>query len=201
LGTRLVVESERRGISETTRLLVVICFFLLIAAIILFTTLQNQWNLISELQEDLERSRFTAHKNYWRFYYTKPENQNFGIDGLEVTLSAYNWSLPYRKFEFDCSEMSACLEQYLENRGWNTSIAVGFSHAWLLVETNESDYTPVEATTLEIIYDDNENYDNYFGYEHLFKNIYSADAFDADEFTWWTSYGYTDSEWVEYFIP
>ncbi|MFW9832350.1 MAG: hypothetical protein ACFFD8_11305 [Candidatus Thorarchaeota archaeon] len=197
----MVVESERRGISETNRLLVVICFFLLIASIVLFTTLQKQWNLISELQEDLERSRFTAHKNYWRFYYTKPENQNFGIDGLEETLSAYNWSQPYRQFEFDCSEMSAYLEQYLENRGWNTSIAVGFSHAWLLVETNESDYTPVEATSLEIIYDDNENYDNYFRYEHLFKNIYSAHAFDATEFRWYTSYGYTDPEWVEYFTP
>jgi len=169
--------------SETTRLLVVICFFSLFASIILFTSLQNQWSQNSELHEDLERSQFTAHKNFWFFYYTKPENQNFGIDELEETLSAFNWSLPYRTNEFDCSEMSAYLERYLENQGWNTSIATGFSHAWLLVETNESDYTPVEATILETIYDDNENYDNYFGYDHLFKNIYSANSFNVDEFS------------------
>lgn len=101
--------------------------------------------------------------------------------------------------EFDPREMSAYLERYLENQGWNTSIATSRYRPWLLVETDEDNYTPVEAKTLEIIYDDNEFYDDYFDYDHIFKNIYSANDFALNDFNWWVSYGvYTDPEWKEY---
>lgn len=188
--------------SDTTKLLFFGCISLLVISAIFFRLFQNQLSFSNELQEDLKRSRVSSQRNFWFFYYTKPEDQKFGIDELEDTIDAFNWSMSYQKFEFDCSEMSAYLERYLENLGWNASIAVGFEHAWLLVETSEGNYTPVEAPVLEVINDTDEFYDYYFDYDHLFKNIYSANEAAFDEFNWWIPYGlYTDSEWKEHFKP
>lgn len=181
------------------KLLIFVCICLVILSAFL---LLNQWSLYSEFQEDLERCRTIKQRSFWFFYYVKPEDQNFGIDGLEETLSTFNRSLRYSTMEFDLREMSAFLERYLENQGWNTSIATGSYRAWLLVEIDEGNYAPVEAKTLEIIYDYNEHYDDYFDYGHLFMNIYSANDFAPDDFRWWVPYGlYTDSEWVEYYAP
>lgn len=194
----MAAESEDRILSDTSVFLVFICLILLVFSIASFTLLQNQWNLNSELQERLERSQSKQTQSFWFFYYSKPKKQSFGIDELREALHTFNWSLRYRAWEFDCSEMSAFLERYLENQGWNTSIAVGFEHAWLIVETTEGNYTPVEAQHLEIIYSDNEEYDNYFKYDYLLKNIYSAQDFAHDEFNWWIPYGlYTDPDWKE----
>lgn len=182
------------------KLLVFVFICLLIFSALFFSSFQNQWSLYSEIQKDLERCRTIKQRSFWYFYYVKPEDQNFGIDGLEVTLSTFNRSLRYSTMEFDLREMSGYLERYLENQGWNTSIAVGSSRAWLLVETDEGSYTPVEAKTLEIIYDDNEHYADYFNYDHLFKNIYSANDFGTSHFNWWEELP-SDSEWIERYIP
>ena len=184
------------------KLLVFVFICLLIFSALFFSSFQNQWSLYSEIQKDLERCRTIKQRSFWFFYYVKPEDQSFGLDGLEVTLSTFNRSLRYSTIEFDPREMSGYLERYLENQGWNTSIATSSYRPWLLVETDEGNFTPVEAKTLEIIYDDNEFYDDYFDYDHLFKNIYSANDFAPDNFNWWVSYGlYTDPEWIEYYTP
>lgn len=126
------------------------------------------------------------------FYYMLPEYQKFGVYDLDDELFGLLWSEPYEAGVFDCGEMSACLEWYLENRGWNVVIAVGDApfggsyHAWLLVETSVGAYMPVEATSLEILWWADPYFDNYFVYDFIFEDIHEAMDFYETEVDWWT---------------
>ena len=90
------------------------------------------------------------------FYYLKPE-QKFGVYDLDDELDGIRWIKPYQEGVFDCSDMSAYLEWYLENEGWHAKIVLGDSlsgsgkHAWLLVETSEGKYMPVESTSIKVV--------------------------------------------------
>jgi len=125
------------------------------------------------------------------FYYVPPDEQKFGVYDLEDELYGLEWTHPYEEGVFDCSEMSASMERYLENEGWNTLIIVGDSpfgsgrHAWLLVETSDGKYMPVESTTIEIVWWPNPNFDNYFEYDHSFETIQDALVYSETEFDWW----------------
>ena len=131
------------------------------------------------------------------FYYISPEggkpDRKYGIRELADTLSDGKWLVDYKREVFDCSEMSAFLERYLELQGWHTYIAVGESptgtgrHAWLLVETSPNRYTPVEATVPKVIYPDDPHYDNYFDYDHIFESIEDAVKYSQTEFDWWNA--------------
>ena len=87
--------------------------------------------------------------------------------------------------------MSAYLEMRLENEGYHTIIVAGESpfsdgrHAWLLVETNEERYMPVEATEWKIIYWQDPCFDNYFEYDHEFETIQDALDYNYEEYNWW----------------
>ena len=124
------------------------------------------------------------------FYYVEPE-QKFGVYELDDELYGWEWYIPYEEGVFDCSEMSAYLEWYLENEGWNTIIVVGDSpfgpgfHAWLLVETSEGKYMPVESTTAEIVWWDDPYFDNYWIYDYTFETIQDALDYYETEFDWW----------------
>ena len=128
---------------------------------------------------------------FFFFYYVEPEEQKFGVYNLDSDLYGLNWSEPYQEDVFDCSEMSACLEWYLENRGWHVRIASGDApfgggyHAWLLVETSLGHYMPVESTTLEIVWWDDPYFDNYFVYDRELEDIHGAIAYLKYEFDWW----------------
>jgi hypothetical protein len=110
---------------------------------------------------------------------------------LADEIYGYEWIDPYQEGVFDCSEMSAYLEWELENKGWHTLIIAGDSpfgsgrHAWLLVETSQGKYMPVETTTMEIVWWDNPYFDNYFIYDYSFEDIQEALAYDESEFDWW----------------
>lgn len=125
------------------------------------------------------------------FYYTKPFEQKFGVYDLRDELQGLEWTEPYQAGVFDCSEMSACLEWYLENAGWNATIVLGDTpfgegyHAWLLVETSIDHFTPVECTTIEIVWWDNPYFDNYFIYDYRFDTIHEAMSYFKYEFDWW----------------
>lgn len=125
------------------------------------------------------------------FYYSKPFEQKFGVYDLRDELQGLEWTEPYQEGVFDCSEMSACLEWYLENAGWNASIVLGDApfgegyHAWLLVETSTGQYTPVECTTIGIVWWDNPYFDNYFIYHYRFETIQEAMSNFKFEFDWW----------------
>jgi len=124
------------------------------------------------------------------FYYVETE-QKFGVYELDDELYGWEWYVPYEENVFDCSEMSAYLEWYLENEGWNTIIVIGDApfdtgyHAWLLVETSEGKYTPVESTTAEIVWWEDTNFDNYWIYDDTFETIQDALAYSETEFDWW----------------
>jgi len=89
--------------------------------------------------------------------------------------------------------MSVFLEWYLENEGFHTKIITGISpddsgvkHAWLLVETSDGKYMPVEATQWSVVYWDSPYFDNYFEYGLMeFENIQEAIAYAPEEFDWW----------------
>lgn len=102
------------------------------------------------------------------FYYVKPSEQKYGVHDLAKELESLKWIRPYQEDVFDCSEMSAYLEWYLENEGWHTIIVVGDSpfgagrHAWLLVETSPNRYMPIEPSNIQVVWWDNPHFDNYY---------------------------------------
>jgi hypothetical protein len=127
------------------------------------------------------------------FYYAPLMEQQYGVSELEECLSRWNWvEGTYKAGSFDCGEMSAFLEWYLENEGWNTVIVVGDTpsgsgrHAWLLVETSEEGWMPVEATQWEVVYWDSPLFDAYWDYEYKFEDIQEALSYDASGFVWWS---------------
>ena len=147
------------------------------------TTLQNKIDSLNLLISEYDEAMFF-------FYYVVPE-QKFGVYDLEDDLYGLEWLYPYEGDVFDCSEMSAYLEWYLEGEGWNTLIIVGDApfgggyHAWLLVETSEGHYMPVESTTIEIVWWEDPYFDNYFIYDYTFETILDAVAYSETEFDWW----------------
>lgn len=101
-------------------------------------------------------------KEIWMylFYYVPPleTKRKYGLEALENELKGLEWVREWRADVFDCSEMSAYLERYLEIEGWHTYIAVGKNptgagnHSWLIIEVYSGKYIPVEATTIKIVY-------------------------------------------------
>lgn len=126
------------------------------------------------------------------FYYVKPE-QKYGVYDLSDWLKKWKWIKPYQEGVFDCSEMSAYLERKLENEGWHTKTVVGDSpfssgrHAWLLVETSDGKYMPVESTNMDVVWWESPYFDNYFKYDRSFETIQDALKYDEAEFDWWES--------------
>ena len=88
--------------------------------------------------------------------------------------------------------MSAALEWLLENKGFHTVIVSGeypgngeWHHSWLLVETSEGEYMPVEATSFSIIYPDNPLFESYFEYQMKFETINEALEWAPKGYDWW----------------
>ena len=140
---------------------------------------------INSLEYEVERVEF-------QFYYASLAKQRYGVSDLEEYLNRWQWTEgSYVSGEFDCSEMSAYLEWKLENEGYNTLIMTGDTpfglgrHAWLLVQTSDDGYMPVEPTTYSIVYWSDTYFDNYFVYDHRFEDIQEALAHGPDEFDWW----------------
>lgn len=146
---------------------------------------------INDLQREIDWLRQIAEEDNFQFYYVKPEEQKFGVYNLEDELDGLEWTEPYQEGVFDCSEMSACLEWFLENGGWHVKIYVGDSpfssgkHAWLIVETSEGKYMPVESTTLHVVWWSDPNFDDYWEYEDRFETIQDAIAYSESGFDWW----------------
>ena len=151
-------------------------------------------SLVSEYNDYVANHQFTDEQYYgatFSYYYISPVEQRFGVYNLSDELYGLELFYPYEEDVFDCSEMSAYLEWYLENEGWHTTIILGDApfgggyHAWLLVETSTDHYMPVESTTIEIVWWDDPYFDNYFTYEYEFETILDALAYSETEFDWW----------------
>jgi hypothetical protein len=89
--------------------------------------------------------------------------------------------------------MSAYIEWRLENEGYHTIIVCGDApfgggyHAWLLVETSDDGYMPVEATTYDMVDWYDSYFDEYFEYDYSFETIHGALDYSQTEFDWWNS--------------
>lgn len=118
-----------------------------------------------------------------------------------------NWSDLYEAHEFDCSEMSGMLENYLEGLGFDTYILVAeitgrdwataldieiarligwmengkLYHAWLAVRFNDK-YMGVEST----IPDDSQYYGIY-RYQEIYADVKEAERAYPGEFDYWDS--------------
>jgi len=147
---------------------------------------------ITDLEWEIFHLQQSAEEGQFEFYYASRAKQRFGVDDLDEYLDRWEWiEGTYVKGVFDCSEMSAYMEWRLENEGYNTVIVCGESpwgggyHAWLLVETSEGAYMPVEATEFDVVWWSDAYFDNYFEYDHLFENIHEALDYSYNEFDWW----------------
>lgn len=134
------------------------------------------------------------YREMFYFYYLSLsyDEQQYGVKKLDQALNRQWNEEAYEANVFDCSEMSALLEWYLEREGWNVDIAIGNSpwgsegkHAWLLVETSEGKWIPVEATQWCIIYPDDPLFKNYFDYIKCFETIREALEYSPTGFDWW----------------
>jgi len=201
LEKELEKELEKKGIGKAKIGLAVCAVLVVILAVSSLWLYARVDFLQSEIDWlSLEYDDYVANHHYTddeyvqaslSLYYVKPKEQKFGVYSLDDELSGLEWIKPYEEGVFDCSEMSAYLEWYLENEGWHTIIIAGDSpfgseyHAWLLVETSTDQYMPVESTNIEIIWWDDPYFDNYFAYDYEFETIDDALAYSETEFDWW----------------
>jgi len=147
---------------------------------------------VSDFEREINWLRQVAEEDNFQFYYASLTKQRYGVDDLEEYLDRWEWTEEsYVEGVFDCSEMSAYIEWRLENEGYHTYIVCGESpwgdgyHAWLLAETSEGEYMPVEATQYELVKWSSPYFDNYFIYDHLFETIQDALDYNYSEYDWW----------------
>ena len=98
-----------------------------------------------------------------------PACETKNISELRETLKGIKHLHEYEAYQYDCSEMSAYTEWYLENQGFNVSIVGGNRHAWVIV-TNIENQTEVHVECTSeppfII--------NTRGYADKYEDIYEA---------------------------
>jgi len=117
--------------------------------------------------------------------YYVPTQSNENLSDLVEILKGIEF--PYIENYWDCSESSAYLERYLENKGFTTYICVNHKirHAWLWVRVRingSSQFIPVEATRRPHISFATPLYLP----EHVYKDIYTALVHEGEEeFAWW----------------
>ena len=156
---------------------------------------QSLYEIRRELEEAKRQLEKPTYGDMFYFYYVPLRDQQYGVPNLERCLRDLGtWTeAAYKANIFDCSEMSALLEWYLENEGFHTAIILGEmpddsggKHSWLLVETSAEKYMPVEATQMSVVSWDSPYFDNYFDYGLMeFETIQEAIEYAPTEFDWW----------------
>ncbi|MBU2595013.1 MAG: hypothetical protein KKG02_10800 [Candidatus Edwardsbacteria bacterium] len=111
--------------------------------------------------------------NYYLFV-----NRKYGLENLKDVLN-FKWLKSYEPNEFDCSEMSAFLEYWLERNGFNADIVLDLTHSWVVVEVEPSNWIHVEATGV------NPSIITERKYIRRLKDIYDAMNYFRDECDWW----------------
>lgn len=89
---------------------------------------------------------------------------------------------------FDCSEIAAYAEHWLEAHGINTKIVASndIHHAWLLCQLDDGNWIPVEPQMGgECVITD--PHSQYRRYNLVFDGIYEARIFNPTEWDWWNS--------------
>ena len=136
--------------------------------------------------EEKYQSERDVPEDYYK--YSKMNLGELGYPGL-TKLAQNGLVSPYQEDKFDCSEMAAYMEWYLEKYGFNASICVSDNfegsggHAWVKVDTVDGRVAHIEPTAKRDIIVD--SYPDY-GYERpdrVYKSIYEVG--NIKEFDWW----------------
>jgi hypothetical protein len=162
---------------------------------------------IAELAEAKAKlSTFFKENYYTSRPYVTDKYKSHDLTALKQALADMS-QLPwrYKAGYFDCSEMSALVELYLEVAGFDTVIVIGRDpqvqgpgHAWVVVFLSQG-AVPVEATALAIpkptgnIYGQPPNqvvmnYGDYLRSGWVLRDIYEAVIYNPGDFDWWNSY-------------
>jgi len=72
-------------------------------------------------------------------YYTSTRNPELTYDDLERVVFDASMPHEYERDVFDCTEGSAYMEWYLENKGFDTIIRLKNRHAYVIVRLNPKD--------------------------------------------------------------
>jgi len=70
------------------------------------------------------------------YYYIDVERED-SYEHLQELMSNFSFNRPYEENIFDCSDMSAELECYLENEGYHALFGLTWEHMWVFVETDK----------------------------------------------------------------
>jgi hypothetical protein len=158
----------------------------------------------------------SASYNYMKRYYemdnqSDPILERIGGHSYLTTYGGGFYMPLYRPDMFDCSQMAALMEYYLERSGVKAKIvysynfkAEGNGHAWVAVDLpggpyyiDATNFTKDGPRSIELIDPGDNSYSFYSGYDHLYESIYDlindslTDTRDTKrlyhEFDWWDS--------------
>ena len=113
----------------------------------------------------------------------------------DMTMEEYltsEWETPYKEDGWDCSQMSAYTEWFVENCGYDAVIVVSTGHGWVSIDIDrDGTFYQYEATgcfwiTAEDIAESKEMYTIKREYEDIYEiqEVYSEAQF-VEEWGWW----------------
>jgi hypothetical protein len=146
--------------------------------------------IIFSPSEEKYRSTKDIPNNYYK--YSKMNWGELGYPGL-TKLAQNGFVSPYQEDKFDCSEMAAYMEWYLEKYGFNTSICVSDhfdgsgGHAWVKVDTTDGKVAYIEPTAKRNIIVTDPKYESL---DMIYESIYEVE--NINEFDWWKEINQTD---------
>jgi len=129
--------------------------------------------------EDGKGSKYGIPEPYYTYDGIREERS---LEDLERVLKEIEMPRKYKKHIFDCTEMSAYVEWYLENRGYNATLVGTDRHAQVVVY-DVSGRAYVIGCTLNpprVM-----GYKADFTYKNEWQDIYSASAYNKREWDWW----------------
>lgn len=118
-------------------------------------------------------------------YYFHIGRQVRDLDLLEHYIEDYQWAWTYREDYWDCSEMSAYLEWFLENKGFHTIFCFDEVHMWLCVEMDDG-WIAIESTARGLVWGEEEWMWNTEGHQTDYYYSYEAeDIYELHEGLWY----------------
>ena len=130
----------------------------------------------------------------WRYsgipkdYYTYNGSRNIDLTLLEALIDDYKWKDEYEEGKWDCTEMSAYMEWFLESKGYHTIFGYDDGHMWILVDL-EDGYITIETTGRYLVWDDDDEEISEYEYYDCYQaeDIYELmrQDFTLSEVDWW----------------
>ena len=129
-------------------------------------------------------------------YYPVAGTNKHDLEYVKACLKGWQHLIPYTDNVYDCSEMSAHLEWYLESCGVRADIVTSKTHAWVFAHGTFG-YIAIETTSKELIYYDGSflgglfhkinpaYYDKKINITHVYQSVFDVPDNMKVEFDWW----------------